>query len=237
MKHGLKALGLALLAAISVMALTAAGAQASNAMIIEGSEKTAETTEVKLEGTSTAGKLLVPAIGLELECGNSEIEGAGKNITEESLLHFHGTIHILFHLCIVIGNKFCKVYPTATDRTNKTNAGLLLIKVLWLFRTSGTSHYFLAQQIGASPITTIFLSKSTEGCTLPPENTVTGSAAYKIDNPTTEAVEHEVLDITPAEESTLGVSLSYGANPASLDEGTAKGHLVGTFLGKKFSVN
>ncbi len=230
-RHGLKVLGLALVAAISVMAVTAVAAQAANQVVIETKVETAET---ELEGTGGKGKLLVPALTLELECTTGKIKGKGKNTAGSD---FHGTAHILFHGCLVIGNKFCKVYPTAADRTAKTNAGLLLAEGLALIITSGASRYVKASQIGAAPFSTIFLTKAAEGCTLPAENTVTGTAAFKIDTFGTEALEHELLDITPAEETTLGVALKYGENPATLDEGNGSGKLVGAFLGKKFSVN
>lgn len=233
MKYVIRALGLSFLAAISVMAVTAVAAHAANQLVIETKVETAETA---LEATGGKGKLLVPSLSLELECTSSEIEGKGKN-NSEGRVDYHILIHILYHGCNVVGNKFCKVYPTAADRTAKTNAGLLLAHILILIITSGSNRYAKATQVGAAPFSTIFMTKSTEGCTLPAENAVTGSTAFKIDTPETESLDHEFLDITVAEETTLGVELQLGAVPALLDEGNAKGKLVGIFLGKKFSFN
>jgi hypothetical protein len=181
----------------------------------------------------------VPGLGITFECQKGSAAASGGNLTVA-----HGLILATFEECVVVGNKFCKVYPTAADRTAKTNVGKIPAHALflWLTRLTGpVDHWQLKPILPNGLFTQIFLTKG-EGCTLPPENTVTGETAGKIPSPTTEATEHEIQDITPAEEATLAAAgmklgLLYGAEPSELEGTNIKGHLTGANAGKPFSVN
>jgi hypothetical protein len=240
MRHTVKLLGLALLAAVSVMALTAVAAQAEGELFVNKVKVGSSETAIEGTGTAGKGKLKVPGLGITFECEKGSAAASGGNLTVA-----HGLILVTFEECKVAGNSFCKVYPTAADRTAKTNVGKIPAHALflWLKRLAGPiDHWLLKPILPSGFFTQIFLTKSAEGCTLPPENTVTGETAGKIPSPTTEATEHEIQDITSAEEATLTaegmkVGLFYGAEPSELEGTNVKGKLTGTNLGKPFSVN
>ncbi len=239
-RRGAKILGLALLAALCAMALTAVAAQAAGELKVEG-KTLAESEEATLEGTGGKGKLLEPSLGVEIECTSAAAKVKGKNV--KSMGHFHGTVHVLFAGCKVVGNSFCKIYPTEADRTAKTNVELILASALVLVKTvaleGGVSDYLvLAEQLLGTPrppLTTLYLTKA-GGCTLGANKTLTGTAAFKVLSANTEAKEHTLGDITEKEEKELGVSLSFGAEPVTLDEGNTTGHLAEPFLNKAFSL-
>lgn len=223
-------LALALMAALGLMAITAAAAQAEGKLRIEG-KVLEEGKTVEGEGEGAAGKLLVPGLGITFECKRLLIHFNGGNLP-----HWHFLILHLYHECLVVGNKFCTIYPTAADRTAKTNAGLWFWHFLWLYRRFNSADYFVATQEGAEPLSTVYLGGA--GCTLPAETAITGSFAVKLPNSKTEAVNHEDVDITEAEEKELKVAIKYGAESASLDEGNSTNlHLIGAELGKKFSLD
>ena len=138
--HGLKILGLSLLAVLGLMAVSAAGAQAEGKFLIEG--KDVSTLPLKTElvtGTAAAGKLLVPGLALTIECTLGDIDGT---LEAEGM----ALVKVLFLGCKVEGNKFCKVYPTEADRNAKTNVEDLTATGLGLLKLMGGKHYLLVEQ-------------------------------------------------------------------------------------------
>jgi hypothetical protein len=228
MRKGIKILGLSLVAALSMMAVTAAGAQAAGELKVNGAVLGAGL-EAEISGTGAEGQLLVPGLGLTILCTSGLILIKVGNLANMA----HGTAHVLYHGCHVVGDKFCKIYPTHLDRLMKTNAGLILATGLGLVIVNGGRHFAVAS---AASFTNILYTEE-EGCTLPSETEVGGSAGFRIDTPTTESTSHQVLDINSTEEGEIGVSLLYGEEPSTIDGGNATGSLVGTYAGLNFSLN
>jgi hypothetical protein len=237
MKQGMKMLGLALLAVLSIMAVIAVGAQAAGQLRIEG-KVLAESEEAELEGTGGKSKLLVPGLGLTVECESSLLKVTTSNwLTFAKLIH--GTHHQVSHGCVIVGAKNCTIYPTEEDLTNKTNAGLLLSISLQklILLSNPTRHYLVFEPISIPGFLKWFFLGGVF-CTLPEEIEVTGETAVKFANATTEEVEHGMEDITATEEAELGVEgLSFNEEPAEIDGGSSKVKLVGKFAGKKYSLN
>jgi hypothetical protein len=229
MKQGIKVLGLACLAMLSLMAIAGGSAQAENALVIEG-KVVPEGKKVEIEAVGSGYKSLVPGLGLTLECGSAEIIGTAENVGSGEAAHAVGKGKLLAHECIMVGSK-CIIYPTEEDFINETNPGLVV----------GSSGTIYVESIGSER----YLKGSASGtvyhggvfCTLPEESEIVGSAAGKIVEATTEAVEHTVTDITEKEEKELGVAAFFGEEPLFIDQGTASGKLIGKFEGQKFSVN
>jgi hypothetical protein len=224
MKRSIKMLGLTVMAALSVMAFSAVTAQGAE-LNVAGS-LLAGTAE--LEGVTGKGNLLVSPLGLNIECtGGTAVSKDTSNSGGEA----HGTATVKFTGCVVVkSEKTCLLYPSSEAREKKVETGTLLAS--GKLRAASTE-YLLAEENG-KPFSTVFMSKGL--CTLPPENTVTGSAALKVDAGTTEAKSHTVLDVTSAEEATLKVALKYGNETAELDGNTGTVSLLGSLLNKEFSL-
>lgn len=235
-----KALWLTLLIVIGLLAAFATNASAEGKLRVEG--KVLPTgEEVELAGEGGTYKSLVPGLSLTLECKKILVTATAANLNIVGIEHAHGSGHALAHECVIVGNKFCTIYPTAADRTAKTNAGLILASGLALEtlhkNKEGVIHHYLVLTPlkGSSAFSTTFYGGSL--CTLPSETVISGTAAVKLGDVLTELTEHELGDLTETEEAELGVHLFYGNEPLIPDEGTGKGHLIGKFLGKKFSLD
>jgi len=252
MRQGIKILGLTLLAALSLMAVTAVAAQAETGeLLIEGkgaTESEVEKEEVPIVATGEKGKLVVPGLGLVIACEKGEATGTARNkpLTKPAR-HIHLKIKILYFGCAVEGNKFCKVYPTEADRNAKTNAGHITADILLLHRLvtlpNPPTHrlYLLIESlIGAKNLTTVFFSKSTEGCTLPTAE-ITGMTAVVLPEPSTyeEAVSHTLEPLTANDETAemANAQFFYGGEKAVLEGGKATAKLAGTFENKKWSLS
>lgn len=255
-RHGIKVLGLLLIAALGLMAFTAAAAQAGEFKI---GEKTVENEKKEKEqvldktftaaglssesvsGTVGAGKLLVPGLKLTFLCTGGTASGT---------VLLGGTVHatILFSGCSVEGNTFCKTYETKekmkthllADRGFIAASGLG--EIVLMSKTKNEkgeevapfSHYILVSS-GATPFSTIYLSSTTEGCTLPLEEPVTGSTVFFAPNALKPLVNQTLSTMTQAELEALFPSdvLKYGNQTAWLDEGgTTNAALSGANIGK-----
>jgi hypothetical protein len=228
MKRHAKIFVVSLFAVLSTMALSAVAAQAAGELRIAG---VVIADEADLEGTGAQIEFLAPGLGLTTLCTSRLYKGKDGNLNNMS----HGVWHALYHGCHVVGNKFCKIYPTHLDRLMKTNAGLILEVGLDLVTILSGGRYYLV--ISAAAFTTIYYTEE-EGCTLPSETEVGGSYALRMDAPNTEATSHQLLDINATEEGELGVSLAYGEEPLTMDGGNASASLVGAkYAGKNYSWN
>jgi hypothetical protein len=231
MRRNIKLLGLALLAALSLMAVTAVGAQAEGEFRIEG-KALAEGEEAELEGTGGASKLSVPGLKLTIECGSVLLKSKVKNVKIGFFKHAHAEHHVLRHTCFPIGwEKSCSIYPTEEDRAKGTNSGLLLSFTLRLNRLFLFWHYLVYKE------TERFFFGGAE-CALPKEAKITGETAVKFGNATTEATEHTMDDITATEEKELKLEgLFFNGEAAELSGDNTSVKLVGKFAGKKYSLN
>jgi hypothetical protein len=232
MRRNIKLLGVALLAALGLMAAMAVGAQAEGEFRVEG-KPLAEGEEAQLEGTGGESQLTVPSLGLKIKCTSVLLESLTHNLQNGATRHAHAKHHVLRHGCFVVGaEKTCTIYPTETDLLKGTNAGLLLASSLRLVRLlSGGRHYLTLETTERTYFGGVF-------CTLPEEAEITGEAAVKFGSATTEAVEHTMEDATAKEEEELKVSgLLFNEAPAEMSGDNTSVKLVGKFAGKKYSLN
>jgi hypothetical protein len=259
MRHGIKILGLALVAALSLMAVTAVAAQAEtekNVFLVGGSQF-AENTMESASGTGAAGKLKA-SNGLEIECESSAAlagtlpEGTFiENIKDEGgVLRGHGKIKVLYHGCKVVGNKFCTIYPTQKDLEGKTNAGHITATALFLLLLRSKIHFLwllgLPIKNAKGEIEEEFTSVFYGGelCTLPTPTKITGHTAAALPTALTQGVNQTIEAVTPAEEKeiveadkTMTVTLFYGKETATLSGGAVKdAHLTGGNKGKTWGV-
>jgi hypothetical protein len=231
MRRNIEVLILVVLAALSVMAVTAVGAQATGEFRVEG-KALAEGEEAELEATGGASKLSVPALKLTIECTSVLLKAKVKNVKIGAAKLAHAEHHALRHTCFPIGWEACSIYPTEEDLAKGTNAGLLLSSTLRLsFLFGNFIHYLLFSVSERFFFGGVF-------CTLPKEAKVTGETAVKFGNAKTEAVEHTMEDITATEEKEIEAKgLFFNGEPAEISGDTTSPKLVGKFAGKKYSLN
>jgi hypothetical protein len=228
MRREIKIVALALLAALSLMAVMAAGAQAAGEFRVEG-KVLKEGEEAVLEGSGGASKLTVPKLGLTIECSSVLLEA---HVTNIPFVHAHSKHHWMHHFCFVEGAKeVCTIYPTKEDLTKKTFGGLLLSLNLFLIGLFGFSHYWLYKLVEKFYF-------GGEECPFPEVVEITGESAVKFGSATTEATTHTMEDVTAKEEKELGLTgLSFNGEPAEMSGGNTTVKLVGALAGKKYSLN
>jgi hypothetical protein len=232
MRRNIEVLILALLAALSMMAVTAVGAQAEGEFRVEG-KALAEGEEAELEGTGGESKLSVPSLGLTISCGSVLLKSKSKNVKIGIFKHAHAEHHVLRHFCFAAEfEETCSIYPTEADLLKGTNAGLLLSSTLRLTRLLGKiSHYLTYKASERFFFGGVF-------CPLPEVAEITGETAVKFGNATAEATEHTMEDITAKEEKELEVKgLFFNGEPAEMSGDNTSVKLVGKFAGKKYSLN
>lgn len=215
-RKGIRILGLSLLTALAAMAFTAGAAQAIEFSL---SSKTFTADGVASEtflGSAGSGALITAESKLEFHCTTGAVTGT---------VLLGGTVHahVLFNGCAVVGNKLCVIYPTAADRTANTNAEKILAEGLGEVILHGSVYW---AKFSSASFSTIFLSK--KACTLPPENVVSGSAAFKLPSATTSSLNHTVETINATDETLLGVALKYGTEKANLAAGTTGSIMLNT---------
>jgi hypothetical protein len=176
---------------------------------------------VTFSGTIALGHLLV-ASGIAIHCQSGEVSGTAL---------LGGTVHAsaLFKECSVLENKFCKIYETKADHEAGANAGNIIASGLGLLLLHAGVHYLKVEGVVLS---TIWLGGKL--CTLPLENVVSGSTAFKLPTALTELVTQGAETISSATAALLGVQLKYGLENASLDGGATSVKLTGALVGKTF---
>jgi hypothetical protein len=217
-RNGLKVLGLALSAAISMMAVTAAAAQAGEFRLGAKTFAEEKIASESVTGTVGAGTLLVPGLKLNILCASGDIISATIFAGGTSLAS------ILLLGCKVEGNNFCKIYPTEADRNAKTNAGDLIalgkgsLVLMRLKETDPFSHYLLIEE-DARPFTGVWFSKAAEGCVLNSDESVLGFMVAKLPDALTSQKTHEVVPLTQFETEELFPTdvLSYGGQRIWID--------------------
>lgn len=236
-RHGIKVLGLSLIAALGLMAFTAAAAQAGEFSLTNGTPETTGTFTAKgvasesIEGSVALGELLVPGLGISFHCTGGNITGTVllKDASSKAIAH----ANILYTGCTVKGNKFCQVYETHANMLAETNVGNIAASGLGELILMGGQHYLLVE---SASFATLYLLTSAKGCTLPLENAVNGSTVLFIPNALTQSQNQTLIPLTQAELETLfpNHKLFYGTQAAWLDGGTATVALSGVNKGKKW---
>jgi hypothetical protein len=143
----------------------------------------------------------------------------------------------------VLGNKFCFPFEDKAKMEGNLAENKGFIKAsgtgkLLLMGTSPVKHYLLVE---STEFATIYLTKSTLGCTLPLENKVSGSTVLELPGALANTVNQEIKTIPQAEleslfEAAKGENkvntLLYGNQLAWLDGGTSQAALSGALKGK-----
>jgi hypothetical protein len=222
-KFGLRAFGLALVAALGLMALMAVAAQAENltdggkpGLFLVNKEgalaKAGVTFEVNQVGKGT---LSVPGRNLGILCEVGTIKGEFKSDTE-------ALGNASFSKCSAW--EFVKVEEGKTH-TNKlpctVTEPIVVEKAIALPRKHEGAPYVLLQEDPVGSGFTVIKLTGAE-CALPKENKVTGTLGVAIDN--NDTVTPTVL-ASEAVQTLLGSKLLFGTFPAQL-KGEAKGGLT-----------
>jgi len=235
-----RAFGLSFIAALSLMALSAAGAQAANFFLILNA---AETILSNLHATASAevdllGVLLVQKANFEISCH--------KFAVKEGLILTDGVAHakLLFETCLIdeIKNKItglltelpkCKVYESAMDEELNINPGNILAEGLILVIkhefTGGSKIELLAHPKEAGGrFATLFFN---ELCPVPLESPISGLLTLEM-----HLGGHQVKQLLRESEVglTLG-SLSFLGSQAVLD-GAVWVFLAGAHEGLKWGI-
>jgi hypothetical protein len=218
--HGLKVLGLSLLAALGLMAITASAAQAellNDNILVNGNPLGANESKNYL-GEVGEGELLT-AGGVKIHCENGDITGT---------IHGDGSgsAHVLYNGCTVVEEPFCEVYETLEDWKKGENEGHILATGKGQVFEHEGNHYLLVEGLGEEKVFADF-GFAGELCPLPTFNveehqTVTGSTVLALPDALVNQLLHEVQTIDPAtlEELFPEDGLFLGHEPAHLAGGT-----------------
>jgi hypothetical protein len=225
-KYGLKVLGLTLLAAISMMALSAAAAQAGSEVFVEGKVLTGEKP---IKGTLGAGELLT-AGGLKISCTGGTIAGGIKNL--EKMGSGSGTA--TFSGCKVkSAESVCEVY----DALNMFNAGVILATFNFLLSIHNGIHYILLTGLGVNQVFAAFAIEDPlliDRCPVAGDYEVTGTSALQLTAPLTESKPQAATTVSPATLTLLGKQLFLGKEKSHLLEGV--GGTIELNSGEKFGL-
>jgi len=222
-KFGLRAFGLALMAALSLMAFTAVAAQAENlsdggkaANFLVG-KSAALSVGVTFEANQVGtGTLLVPG-RVDILCTTGTTTGKVNSSTDASGTATFTGCTAWQPVTVLGASHVTKVACTVKEPI--VAKGLALPK-----KHEGNSYVLLEQEEGSAAFTTVFL----EGpeCPLTKENVVKGSVVGLVDKNDTAApvllFNHEIQKLFQTS-ATLGDHLKFGAFEAYLDaEATGK---------------
>lgn len=198
-QFGLKAFSLALLAALGLLAISSATAQAGNAISVEGSVLAANDDRSIL-GEGGGAQLLVDDL-VKVDCATSTIEGSVENISGTG----HVKFNVLFSGCLVLGGeKSCKVY----EELPLVNENRILATGLGTVITHKGEYYLLVEGLGAEKQFADFLildPKSDDGCQPLFEGhySVTGSTVLWLPDAPKLASTHTALALGPITMATL----------------------------------
>ena len=237
-KHELKALGLSLLTALSLMAITAAGASATTGklLILNAAKTTASELNAVLTGAMDLLNVLhVPAINLEIHCTAFTVSN-GTYLASDDVGHLNALFSgcLVYQLSPLTHLAGCEIYPTAADRVAGTNKGHATVAalVLVLFHTGAGGEKIV---IRAKP-------SSAEGSFvhLFYKNCPTGSTALirggltlaAHDNPEAHLVKHLFEGATG---SFILDQLQYGLNPMTI-LGSIWVELTGEHAGREWGL-
>jgi hypothetical protein len=242
-KHMLRALGLSLIAALGLMAFSAANALAAGEILVEGSAAlaTGRTATGKQEGEGT---LKVPALNIEIVC-KKLTAGAGTKIISGPL----GTLlaEVLYEECVVWSIKkesleLIEVLTTCqilASGATKTKGDITAVGTGSVVLHNINEVYLLAEgeTVGGvkQPFATVEFTKGI-GCPLATPVKIIGSAVFKHitgNLNTGAAVVEPLIESSEAIQKLLGDKLLYGVNEAFI-KGSALLALTGTHAGLKW---
>ncbi len=224
-KHGLRAIGLSLIAALSVMAFSAAGAQAAGEWKIGGKtmselKLTEETATGKLEAVPKS-KLLVKALNLSISCPTLHVNGVLLVGPPASV---HGTTTFLE----------CKVFShepeTELSACGVNSAGeaagvIKTAKINGEVILSGAENIVLFKPSSGTTFTTVEITG--KGCALANSYPITGTSVFKLG---AEAKEMLILSLPEF----AGDGLRFGEPKANL-VGSALAELSGAKKGSAWT--
>jgi hypothetical protein len=222
-----KVLGLSLLAVLGVMAVTAVAAQAGEFRVNKSTFAASGITSETFGGKVGESTFSVAWLGFEIKCASAALSGtASKGGSASVQANFVG--------CAVVGNKFCKIYPTKTDMEVKTNAGEIRISGQGEILLHGGNHYVKFPQ---QTFTTLYIGSPKAGCTLQQEMEAAGSAAVKLPSALSELVEQPFAAVAGKVESALlEVSVRCAGEPAEILGSEGSLSLSGANKGKTWGL-
>ncbi len=191
-KHGLKVLGMSLLAALGLMALSAAAAQAGSEIQVKGA---ALKTTKAIKGVIGAGVILTSG-GVKIACTAGTFTGEVFNSGAVG----KAKAKLLYTGCKVLGaEKFCQIYEelpmVGQGSIATTGVGTFFV------HTDG-KHYLLVEGLGVSKTLSDFVISDPElleRCVLPEGHYIaSGSNVYALPDALTAQVTHSVTTIAPA---------------------------------------
>jgi hypothetical protein len=218
-RRAIKALGLSLMAALSLMAITATAAQAGEFKVKGNSFASQSIKSESVEGQVALSEFSVWGLGIQIHCPVGDLSGT---------IFQGGTVklEVLFLECQVAGNKNCTIYEQEEENPGK-------------IRTAGegelifhNGNHYVKFESEAFNIVYIKGAK----CTLPEEMVAQGSAALEVSTALSELVNQSFSNIDYETEELLGVSLFCSAEPSTVlgTEGTIS--LSGTREGQAWGV-
>jgi hypothetical protein len=202
-KQGLKALGLSFVAALGLMAFTAAGAQASGSFLIAGLGAFTNVPITGVAENTLTSRLLILKLNLEIFCH------AGKVTNGSISSNGHGSATIVFEGCLAQGVSGTTGLLTGSACTMERN---IEAKVLALVVLHNTKPYILFSPAEGEAFALVL----EHTCPLPEHALIKGSVVASIANPDIDEVKKLI--------STKGMltlftadKLFYGANEAHLE--------------------
>ena len=162
-RNGLRALGVSLMAALGLMAFTAAGAQAAFLYLEGGVTKTLAVESEPVVSAHNTGTLLVPGLNIEIQCKKVESDPTAKVKLLANSVVAHG--HLLFTECesFEIENKVTKVKLTLLGSCKPSSPGTASGTVL----AGGLAELVLHEATGRTYVLFKPLSPKKEGEKVP----------------------------------------------------------------------
>jgi hypothetical protein len=218
-KHGLKVLGLSLMATLGLLAFSASAALATDSGVFLENGSAITSLKTATGEVDVLGQLQVPNSNVEIDCtgfnvsqgdllGSGVGEGAGVGHVELLYTGCKG-----YALSPLAEQKNCKLYETALSKAKKENAGNIVAKGLALvfLHTDGTPYVRLHGIPNAG--LNVFAQIFTEGCVgIPDGIKVTGLEVLKVT-----LVENAIGHLLLVEMANLTLfpnELRYGENEA-----------------------
>jgi hypothetical protein len=162
-KHGLKVLGLSIMAALGLMAFGASAAQATDSGLWLENEAAIASLLTATGTVDVLGRLEVPKLNVEIDCTGFEVKqgdllgsgtGESPGVAHVELLYTGCTGNSITSLTEL---KNCKLYENTLEREMKTNAGNLLAAGLALvfLHTDGVPYIRIHGVPGTDILSTI----------------------------------------------------------------------------------